>query len=352
LSAAWHLARYGYKVDVYEKDEDIGGKLTHNIPDDRLSARDVSEDLKRIRSLGIGFITGTGVDKKLFNELTERYSAVIIAAGAQKPKTLGFTGEDRAVSSFQFLRSSRMREKEWDLTGKSVVILGAGNVAMDAACECYRFSAGSVTAVDVQKPAAFGRELEKAVALGTKIVFPRFIEKYEKGKVHFKNGEKMNADFLIEAVGEIPELNFVGEKLIYDKENITTNVPGVYVIGDVVAPGLVTHSIGMGLRAAKYLHNIFQGISVVEEPAGQQSDVVDKKSVNILYFKKNDIFHNDLDDCFSCGTCIQCDICVENCPRGVIKRISDSFHIDFEICTGCGVCAAVCPRGAITMEST
>ena len=373
LSAAWHLARYGYKVDVYEKDEDIGGKLTYNIPDDRLSARDVSKDLERIRSLGISFITGTGIDKNLFSELKGmitgkrsmitgerslitgkrfRYSALIIAAGAQKPRTLGFTGEDRAVSSFQFLRSSKMGEKEWDLTGKSVVILGAGNVAMDAACECYRFSAGSVTAVDVQKPAAFGRELEKAVALGTKIVFPRFIEKYEKGKVYFKNGGKLNADLLIEAVGEIPELDFVGEKLIYDKENFTTNVPGVYVIGDVVAPGLVTHSIGMGRRVAKYLHSIFQGAPIVEEPAGQQAEVVDKKKVNIMYFQENDIFDNDLDDCFSCGTCIQCDICVENCPRGVIKRIGDSFHIDLEMCTGCGVCDAVCPRGAITMEPT
>jgi NADPH-dependent glutamate synthase beta subunit-like oxidoreductase/glutamate synthase domain-containing protein 3/Pyruvate/2-oxoacid:ferredoxin oxidoreductase delta subunit len=352
LSAAWHLARYGYKVDVYEKDEDIGGKLTHNIPDDRLSPRDVSRDLKRIRSLGIKFITGSGVDKKLFSELKDRYSAVIIAAGAQKPRTLGFQGEDKAVSSFHFLRTSKMGEKEWDLSGKSVVILGAGNVAMDAACECYRFSADSVTAVDVQKPAAFGRELEKAVALGTKILFPRYIEKYEKGKVHFTNGGELKADLLIEAVGEIPELDFAGEKLIYDKEHFNTNVPGIYVIGDAVAPGLVTHSIGMGLRVAKYLHSIFQGIPIVEETVGQQAEVVDKKNVNIMYFQKREIYDNDLDECFPCGTCIHCDICVDNCPRGVIKRIGDSFHIDLEICTGCGVCAAVCPRGAITMEST
>jgi glutamate synthase domain-containing protein 3/thioredoxin reductase/ferredoxin len=352
LSAAWHLARFGYKVDVYEKDKDVGGKLTHNIPDDRLSPGDVSKDLKRIRSLGINFITGTEVDKKLFGELVGGYSAVIIAAGAQKPRTLGFKGEDKSISSFQFLRSSKMREQDWNLAGKSVVILGAGNVAMDAACECFRFSAKSVTAVDVQKPAAFGRELEKAVALGTKIIFPRFIDKYENGKVYFKKGECLEADLLIEAVGEIPELDFVGEKLVYDKDNFTTNVPGVYVIGDVLAPGLVTHSIGMGLRVAKYLHNVFQGILTAEEPGSQMAQVVDKKNVNVMYFQQRDIFTNDLDECFSCGTCIQCDICADNCPRGIIERIGENFHIDLEICTGCGVCASVCPRGAITMEQT
>ena len=126
MSAAWHLARYGYKVDVYEKDEDIGGKLTHNIPDDRLSPGDVSRDLERIRSLGIKFITGSVVDKKLFSELKDRYSAVIIAAGAQRPRTLGFPGEDQAVSSFQFLRTSKMGEKSGTSKANQLLFSGPG----------------------------------------------------------------------------------------------------------------------------------------------------------------------------------------------------------------------------------
>lgn len=346
LSAAWHLARRGYKVDVYDREDDIGGKLTHNIPDERLSGPDVSRDLSRIKSLGINFFTGTGVDRRFFNELREKYSALILAIGAQKPRTIGFEGEEKAVSSFQFLRSSKMEEKEWDLSNKSVVIIGAGNVAMDAARECFRFSADTVTAIDVQKPAAFGKELDRALSLGTKIIYPRFIERYEKGEVKLKNGESLKADLLIEAVGEIPELDFIGEKLVFERGLFTTNIPNVYVIGDAAVPGLVTHSIGMGLRIAGYLHCLFQGIPEAEEI----SEVVDKRKVNVMYFKERDAFYNTLDDCFSCGTCIQCDICVENCPRGVIQRTGGNFVIDLEVCTGCGVCASVCPRGAITME--
>ena len=53
LSAAWQLARRGYGVEVYEKEPDIGGKLTHNIPSERLAAADVERDLARIRAMGI-----------------------------------------------------------------------------------------------------------------------------------------------------------------------------------------------------------------------------------------------------------------------------------------------------------
>jgi putative selenate reductase len=333
-------------VDVYEKEQDIGGKLTHHIPEQRLPRAEVDRDLARIRSLGIGFFTGVTVNGDLFSDLRNRYSAVIIAVGAQKPRTIGFEGEELAVPASQFLRSIRTEPGHLDLEGKSVVVLGAGNVAMDVACECYRLGARDVTAVDVQKPAAFGKELDRALELGTRVLYPRFIDSYGEGTVKFKNGQPLKADAVIEAIGEVPELDFVGEKLIFEKGSFSTNLPGVYLTGDVAAPGLVTHSIGMGRKVAEYLMGVFQGAPYAPEQRG----VVEKRSIHTMYFQQTDGFSSDLDECFSCGTCLQCDICVENCPRGAITRTGDTFVIERELCSGCGVCASLCPRGAITME--
>jgi putative selenate reductase len=346
LSAAWHLARRGYSVDVYEREKDIGGKLTHSIPEERLSRADVQKDLDRIRSLGIQFYTGAAVDAARFTEMRERYDAVIIAVGAQIPRTLGFPGEDRSISSYLFLRSVKSGSGEWSLQGKNITIVGAGNVAMDVATECFRLGAESVTAVDIQKPAAFGKELDKALSLGTKILYPRFIEKYEGGVLFFKSGDRMSADLLIEAVGETPELGFIGENLAYEKDSFTTNIPNVYIVGDVVAQGLVTHSIGMGRKVAEYIHSVFCKTVYIDEIA----EPVDKRRINTVYFREKTAYAGSLDECFSCGTCIQCDICVENCPRGAITRTGELFSINYDTCSGCGVCASLCPRGAITME--
>ncbi len=346
LSAAWHLARRGYPVDVYEKEEDIGGKLVHNIPENRLPRGEVEKDLQRIRSLGIRFITGKGVDGELFLHLRGEYDAVILAVGAQKPRTLEFEGEENAISSFHFLRSVKMNEA-MRLDDRSVVIVGAGNVSMDVAGECFRLGAKSVTAIDIQKPAAFGRELERALGLGLQVLYPRSVDRFAGRKLFLKNGQALDADILIESIGEIPELDFVGESIVLDEESFATNIPGVYVIGDAAAPGLVTHSIGMGKNAALAIHLLFRGIPHRTEKAA----VVDKRKINLVYFGEKDFLFNNLDACFSCGMCIQCDICVDNCPRQAIERIGENFTVNYELCSGCGVCASVCPRGAIVMEA-
>jgi NADPH-dependent glutamate synthase beta subunit-like oxidoreductase/glutamate synthase domain-containing protein 3/Pyruvate/2-oxoacid:ferredoxin oxidoreductase delta subunit len=345
LSAAWQLARRGYSVEVYEKEPDIGGKLTHNIPAERLAPADVERDLARIRAMGIQFHAGAAVDKVLFAKLQKRHAAVIVAVGAQKPRMLGFPGEQNGVSSFEFLRSLREGNRQWDLLGKQVLVVGAGNVAMDAAAECFRLGAAGVTAVDVRKPLAFGKELDKAKALGTKIVWPRAIEGWAGGKATFKGEAPLAADFLIVAVGEVPELSFAGGSIVVSKDAFTTNLPMVYACGDAVAPGLVTHSIAAGRRVAETIHRTLRGIP---EPAGQ-AEAVAKARMQLAYFPKAGELNDSLEACFSCGTCVQCDICVENCPRGAITRRGESFTVALDICTGCGVCEAVCPRGAIVM---
>ena len=347
-SAAWQFARRGYRVDVYEKESDIGGKLTHHIPEERLPRSEVEKDLDRIRSVGIRFFTGVEVERERFENLKEEYDAVVIAVGRQKPKRIGFQGEEEALASYDFLRSLKSGEQSPELENRCVGIVGAGNVAMDVACECFRLGAFSVTAVDIEEPQAFGTELEKALALGTKILFPRFIEKYENGELFFTNGEKLQFDILIEAVGEVPQLDFAGEKVLFEQGSYNTNIPGVYVAGDAVSPGLITNSIGMGRKVAEYIDRLFRGIP--SDDRNEKQDLqFDRRKVNTIYFRDTERLGGPLDECFSCGTCVQCDVCVESCPRGAITRNGDRFEVDSGLCTGCGICASVCPRGAITM---
>ena len=86
-----------------------------------------------------------------------------------------------------------------NLKDRSVVVIGAGNVGMDVAIEAYHCGAKKVTAVDVQEPAAFGKELDMANSLGTEIVWPKFTEKYVKKekKIYFTDGTTMKADFVV-----------------------------------------------------------------------------------------------------------------------------------------------------------
>jgi Pyruvate/2-oxoacid:ferredoxin oxidoreductase delta subunit len=216
---------------------------------------------------------------------------------------------------------------------------------MDAAAECFRLGAAGVTAVDVRKPLAFGKELDKAKALGTRILWPRAIEAWDGRQATFKGEAPLAADFLVVAVGEVPELSFAGGSLAVSRDSFTTNLPMVYACGDAVAPGLVTHSIAAGRRVAEAIHRTLRGIPEPEGPAA----VVARARMQLAYFPKAGELNDSLDACFSCGTCVQCDVCVENCPRGAITRRGESFTVALDICTGCGVCEAVCPRGAIVM---
>ncbi len=347
LSAAWHLARLGYPVEVFDRETDIGGKLTHSIPDSRLPREEVERDLARIRSLGIRFHTGAAVGAEEFRRLREEFKAVVVASGAQRPRRLGFPGEGEAVSSFEFLRAVKASRFPQSLAGKQVLILGAGNVAMDAACECFRLGAAAVTAVDVRKPAAFGEEVDRALELGTRILFPRFLESYESGTARFRDGSSLRTDLLIEAVGEVPELSFAGTDLVIDPVTFTTNLPFLFAVGDAVRPGLVTHSIGMGRAAARSIDRTLRG---ADPAAGEEeAPAVEAARINLVYFPQRNGLSACLEDCFSCGTCIQCDLCVEGCPRGAIRRTGESFTVNEEVCSGCGVCASVCPRAAIAM---
>jgi len=221
LGAAWHLRKTGYQVDVYEQDEVFGGKLKQVIPEDRLQQDILETELQRIVDLGINVKTRTLVNKKLFAKLKSEYDAVVVAIGAHNPVIIPFEGYERLVKGLDFLKAINKGEKPQ--IGEKVVVIGAGNAAMDVVIGAYNLGAKDVTAIDIQKPAAFDKEIKHVEKLGAKILWPCFTEKISEQGVHLKDGRVLEADTVIISVGDRPDLSFLDKEYIDEKGMLRIN---------------------------------------------------------------------------------------------------------------------------------
>jgi NADPH-dependent glutamate synthase beta subunit-like oxidoreductase len=146
LSCAYFLALDGYDVTVFEKQERLGGMLTMGIPSFVLEKEVVDAEIEVLRELGVKFKTGVEVGKDItLDELRKRgYKAFYLAVGAQQGRSLGVENEEAegVMSGVELLRRVSLNEKEM-LSGK-VVVIGGGNVAIDAARSAVRSGGGPV----------------------------------------------------------------------------------------------------------------------------------------------------------------------------------------------------------------
>jgi NADPH-dependent glutamate synthase beta subunit-like oxidoreductase/glutamate synthase domain-containing protein 3/NAD-dependent dihydropyrimidine dehydrogenase PreA subunit len=350
LSAAWQLSRRGYQVRVYDAMDDLGGKVRKAIPRERLSDETLNKDIKRIRSLPIQFNLGVRIDRAAFDEIYNQSEIVVIATGAHITKRIPYNGGDRILSGLEFLMDIN-DGKPMDLSGKDVAIVGAGNVGMDMACESWRLGAKKVTAIDIQKPLASGKELALATELGTEVLWPRAIERLDAKKIYFKDGTTIKADVVFFSIGEIPDASFLPDSVLLDErgymitseKSFRSSDIKIYGCGDIYKPGLITDAVGSGRLAAMEIHATLAG----EEFVYPEKNLVPTKRIQTVYFGGEE---NEIDRCMSCGTCIFCDMCIEQCPHEAISRNGEIFTIDPVKCTLCYTCVNVCPRGAIQSE--
>ena len=350
LSAAWQLSRRGYDVHVYDATHDIGGKVTQAIPRERLSEDALDRDLARIRSLPITFHTGTAIDREGFAELHHESDIVVVSTGAHITKRIPYPGGERILSGLAFLIDIN-EGNPMDLTGKETVIIGSGNVGMDIACECWRLGAAKVTAIDIQKPLAFGKELDLAMERGTEILWPKMIDRLDASRVYFTDGTDIGADVVFFSIGEAPDTSFLPESVLSDErgyivtaeQSFRSSDPKVFGCGDIVRPGLITDAVGSGRLAAMEIDAVIKGQKFLY-PA---ENPVSRHRIQTVYFGGEE---DDIDHCMSCGTCIFCDTCIEQCPQEAISRNGELFTIDTEKCQLCYTCVSVCPRGAIHAE--
>ena len=177
LSAAYYLQLMGHQTTVYEMLPKLGGMLRYGIPNYRLPKDRLDDDINAILKTGVEVKYGLkiGVDITI-QELREQYDAVLITIGASTDKKLGLPGEDAdgVLSAVQFLRSVG-KDEIIDLTGKEVVVIGGGNVSMDAVRTAKRLGAKKVSILYRRRRndmTALPGEIEGAVAEGIEIVTP------------------------------------------------------------------------------------------------------------------------------------------------------------------------------------
>ncbi|MFI3237314.1 MAG: NAD(P)-binding protein [Lachnospiraceae bacterium] len=191
LSAGYYLQLMGHQTCVYEMLPKLGGMLRYGIPNYRLPKDRLDQDIDAILKTGVELRHGMRVGEDItIAQLREEYDAVLITIGASTFKKLGLEHEDAEgiMPAITFLRESGF-EGSYDFTGEDVVIIGGGNVAMDAVRTAVRLGARKVSTVyrrRMKDMTALPLEIESAVAEGVEMLIlkaPSRICLDEKGKL-------------------------------------------------------------------------------------------------------------------------------------------------------------------------
>jgi 2-oxoacid:acceptor oxidoreductase gamma subunit (pyruvate/2-ketoisovalerate family) len=411
LSAAYHLARLGYPVTVFEAGDELGGVMRTGIPPYRLPRSVLDEEVAFILDHGVEARTGHPIRRGELLDLTREFASVFVATGLQEARSLDLGVErggssDRIEQGIDFL--DRVRNGTVMLDGERVLVLGGGNTAIDAARSARRLGARSVHIVyrrtRTEMP-AIHEEIEAAQEEGIAIdelVSPVRVRKngvsmlltcqrMRLGEAD-KSGRRspvpessedaffdITCDRVILALGQGTDLSILPEGAEVRDEQTFLGLTGapVFCGGDFAShDGTVTAAIGSGRRAAWHIHRTLTGEDLFppapEPVAGAEyisthvfahSPQRRGRSIPVLLRRRTFAeVHRGLAEgfetnpaleeasrCFSCGVCNECDTCVHYCPEGILSRDDDGYKFDYDYCKGCGVCAAQCPRGVIYM---
>ncbi|MCD7746126.1 MAG: FAD-dependent oxidoreductase [Lachnospiraceae bacterium] len=291
ISAAYYLTLMGHQVTIFEQRKKLGGMLRYGIPNYRLPREELDREIDQILSLGISVKTSITVgEAPSIEDLRKEYDAVYIAIGAHTDRKIGIEGEDAkgVISAVELLRGIGDDEMP-DFTGKSIVVIGGGNVAMDVARSAVRLGASRVRiayrrrSVDMT---AMQEEVEGAIEEGCELLdlhAPLRIEKDAEGNVAalwvkpqiigpMKNGRpapvnssedevRLPCDIVLVAIGQgidsrafekqgIPVKRGVIDALNWSGVN-AKDLTGVFAGGDcVTGPATVIRAIAAGKVAA------------------------------------------------------------------------------------------------------
>lgn len=194
LTAAYYLQLMGHQTTVFEAKSKLGGMLRYGIPSYRFPRERLQQDLDAILATGteihLNSKVGTEPGEISLEQLNKDYDAVYIAIGAHTDKKIGIEGEDAdgVISAVELLRNIG-DGKMPDFTGKTVVIVGGGNVAMDCTRSAIRLGAAKVGIAYRRRQedmTALPEEIEGAIAEGAELYSlkaPHKIEKDTAGKV-------------------------------------------------------------------------------------------------------------------------------------------------------------------------
>ena len=360
LTTAYFLRLMGHEVTVYEQRKKLGGMLRYGIPDYRLPQDILDKDIQYILDTGVNVNLDTNIGEDItIGDLKTKYDAVYISIGAHDDKKLRRDGEDGkgVISAVKMLRQVGEGE-HMDFSGKHVVVIGGGNVAMDATRTSLRLGADLVTCVYRRRIAdmtALPEEIEEAQTEGAEIMTlhapdhielndagevvalwaqPQIISSVgEDGRTGVRRADKelvrIPCDVIVVAIGQAihaGELEPGGIETDRGviKADLSTFVPGsgnVFAGGDAVSgPATVIRAIAAGKVAAKNIddflgfdHKITVDIDIPSPDLSNKSACgrVTLKSRHIPNIVGDfDIVGEGMSDeemNQECGRCLRCD---------------------------------------------
>ncbi len=288
LACAHELAKHGVEAIVFEAKDVVGGLNSYGIAAYKMTTDFALAEVDYVKQIGFEIRTSTPIGKDLpVTKLLADYDAVFLGVGLGKTAALGIEGEELTgvYEALDFIMPTRLQKMQECVIGENVLVIGAGNTAIDVATAARRLGASSVTIVyrrgEAEMP-AFKYEYELAKADGVKFLWHTVPQKIvgENGKVvglqcvkakpsakdaklEMLTGSEhtLACDMVVAALGQeplyelyktIPNLNVQGKKVIIDAHTGATSVKGLFAGGDCVnGGGEVVDAVEMGKIAAR-----------------------------------------------------------------------------------------------------
>lgn len=376
LTAAQDLTKQGYGVTLFEARPFLGGMLRLGVPAYRLPRDVLDYEIQQILNerveVKLGVKLGTGPSDITIEGLKKSgYAAIFVATGAHKSQKMGLPGDDAqgVMYGLDFLGPVNLGQKV--AMGGKAVIVGGGNVAMDAARAALRMGAKDVTVVyrrsRVEMP-ALPEEIEQAEEEGVKcelLTNPvKVITKDGRAVglecVRMKLGEPdasgrrkpiavegsnftVAADNVIIAIGQTADIEGVpleSGKIAADA-SLLTKVPGVFAGGDVVlGPASLVEAMAHGHHAAEAIHAFLRGLpmpvldtkkKLTAPNPNPDAMLADKQHMPKIVVEDRTRDFREIETgysaeqavaeakrCLACGLCSECGLCVKACGPGAI----------------------------------
>ncbi len=357
LTAAYFLQLMGHQCTVFEEEKQLGGMMRYGIPVYRFPRERLQQDLDAILSTGIEVVTETRIGQEEMKNLRETFDAVYVAIGAHKDKKLGIDGESskNVIPAVKMLRDIGDGNYP-DFTGKTVLVIGGGNVAMDCARTAVRCHAASVKVVYRRRQedmSALPDEVERAMAEDVEIVTlaspvrieadedgnacafwmqPQVTGKVVRGRPSVKNADqpevRIACEAIIVAIGQDIDSEPFAEsgmevkrnKIVVD-EYCTGNLVGVFAGGECVqGASTVIRSVEGGKVAAANIdeflgfHHLITSDIEIPEPilndkvASGRVDIREEEAcISKGNFNEVELPMSDEEALREAGRCLRCD---------------------------------------------
>jgi len=400
LSAAYHLARLGHAVTVFEASPKAGGMIRYGIPKYRMPREKLNAEIARIQGMGVDIKLSAPVADVAKTMQDGGFDACFLAVGLQGGRKVGIPqkGNRPVLDAVTVLRAVELEEPA-ALAGR-VVVYGGGNTAVDVARSAIRLGALEVTVVVLEareQMPAHTAEISEGLDEGMKLINLRQISGIDgktltleamvqgEGRELVRTGqtETIEADVVVQALGQSGEFSaftklpgiVVSDGAVQVGSDLMTGAAGVFAGGDMIpSQRNVTAAVGLGKKAARNIDAFLRTQKYALKP---RAEVADVKMMNTWYYSDAprtvrpmlDVVRRttgfaevvgNLDEetavfearrCMSCGNCFECDNCYGVCPDNAVGKLGpgNRFNFNYDYCKGCGICVSECPCGAIKM---